>query len=115
MNPIQKAVFTALPKHKRAPSGWHSFNAVCCQYNGEGIDKRGRGGVITDGEGVSYHCFNCSFKTGWKPGRHISYKFRKLLEWLGVNEAERQRLVFEALRIKETIEVTEDLEQDFTI
>jgi len=115
MNPIQEAVFTALPKHKRAPSGWYSFNAVCCQYNGEGIDKRGRGGVITDGEGVSYHCFNCSFKTGWKPGRHISYKFRKLLEWLGVNEAERQRLVFEALRIKETIEVTADVEQDFTI
>jgi len=115
MNSIQQAVFNHLPKHNRTPSGWHSFNAVCCQYNGESIDKRGRGGIITDGEGVSYHCFNCSFKTGWKPGRHISYKFRKLLEWLGVNEVERHRLVFEALRIKETVEVVEDGEQDFTI
>ena len=115
MNSIQEAVFNHLPKHNRTPSGWHSFNSVCCQYNGESIDKRRRGGVITDGEGVSYHCFNCSFKTGWKPGRHISYKFRKLLEWLGVNEAERQRLVFEALRIKETVEVTADVEHDFTI
>jgi hypothetical protein len=117
MNSIQQVVFDHLPRQKRSPSGWYSFNAVCCHHNGEGIDKRSRGGVITDGEGISYHCFNCGFKSGWRPGRHISYKFRKLLDWLGVEENERQRLVVEALRIKETVvlEDDDDLEPEFTI
>jgi len=115
MNSIQQCVFDNLPRYKRAPSGWHSFNAVCCHHNGEGMDKRGRGGIITDGEGISYHCFNCGYKTGWKPGRHISYKFRKLLDWLGVDENERQRLVVEALRIKETVVIEEEDEPEFTI
>ncbi len=103
MNPIQQAIFDHLPRTKQAPSGWVSFNAVCCHHNGENTDKRGRGGVITDGDSISYHCFNCGFKTGWKPGRHISFKLRKLLDWLGVDDNERQRLTFEALRIKDEI------------
>ena len=116
MNSIQQVVFDHLPKHKRSSSGWVSFNAVCCHHTGESMDKRGRGGVITDGEGISYHCFNCGYKSGWKPGRHISYKFRKLLDWLGADENERQRVVVEALRIKETVVLADDeLESEFTI
>jgi hypothetical protein len=116
MNSIQQTVFDNLPRHKRGPSGWSSFNAPCCPHNGESYDKKGRGGVITDGEGISYHCFNCGYKTGWKPGRHISYKFRKLLDWLGVDENERQRAVVEALRIKDTVVIEEEVEEpEFTI
>ena len=116
MNSIQQTVFDNLPRHKRGPSGWSSFNAPCCPHNGESYDKKGRGGVITDGEGISYHCFNCGYKTGWKPGRHISYKFRKLLDWLGVDENERQRVVVEALRIKDTVVLEEEVDEpEFTI
>jgi len=116
MNSIQQVVFDHLPKHKLSSMGWASFNAVCCHHNGESMDKRGRGGVITDGEGISYHCFNCGYTTGWKPGRHISYKFRKLLDWLDVDDNERQRVVVEALRIKETVVLEDDeLESEFTI
>ena len=115
MNSIQQVVFDNLPKHKRSSSGWHSFNAVCCHHNGESMDRRGRGGVITDGEGISYHCFNCGYKTGWRPGRHISFKFRKLLDWMNVDENERQRLVVEALRIKDTVVIEEEEEPEFTI
>jgi len=115
MNSIQQTVFDNLPRQKRSPGGWYTFNAVCCHHNGESLDKRGRGGVITDGEAVTYHCFNCGFKTGWRPGRHISLKFRKLLTWLGVEENERQRLVVEALRIKDTIVVKEEDEPEFTV
>ena len=115
MNSIQQAIFDHLPRHKRSPSGWHSFNAVCCHNNGESIDKRGRGGVITDGEGISYHCFNCGFKTGWKPGRHISFKLRKLLDWLGIDDNERRRLVFEALRIKDEVSEVEEEEPELKI
>ena len=115
MNSIQQAVIDNLPRQKRSPGGWYTFNAVCCHHNGESLDKRGRGGAITDGEAITYHCFNCGFKTGWRPGRHVSYKFRKLLTWLGVEENERQRLVVEALRIKETVVVEEEDEPEFTI
>lgn len=114
MNSIQETIFNHLPKHKKSSGGWNSFNAVCCVYNGETKDTRGRGGVITDGESISYHCFNCGYKTGWKPGRHISYKFKKLMQWMNVSESERQRLVIEALRIKETV-LLEEEDHDFSI
>ena len=108
MNSIQQAVIDSLPgKQKRTSNGWISFNAVCCHHNGESQDKRSRGGVITNGDAVSYHCFNCNFKTGWQPGRHITFKMRKLLTWLGVDENTRQMLNIEALRIKETVVLEE--------
>jgi len=108
MNSIQQSVLDALPgKRKQSSGGWISFNAVCCHHNGESTDKRGRGGVIVNGDAVSYHCFNCNFKTGWQPGRHISFKMRKLLTWLGVDENTRQMLNIEALRIKETVTLDE--------
>ena len=112
MNSIQQAVVDALPgKQKRTTNGWISFNAVCCHHNGESMDKRSRGGVIANGDAISYHCFNCNFKTGWQPGRHISFKMRKLLTWLGVDENTRQMLNIEALRIKETV-IPEDVEEE---
>ena len=71
-------------KRKTTPSGWTSFNAPCCIHNGDSADKRQRGGLISNGdEGVSYHCFNCGFKCSWQPGRNLSGKMRRLLQWLG--------------------------------
>ena len=105
MNNIQQTILDALPyKRKQRSGGWISFNAVCCHNNGERQDTRGRGGVIFANEAVTYHCFNCGFKTGWQPGRHISFKLRKLLSWLDVDENTRQMLTIEALRIKETVD-----------
>jgi len=116
MNSIQQTVMDALPgKQKRTTNGWISFNAVCCHHNGESMDKRSRGGVITNGDAVSYHCFNCNFKTGWQPGRHISFKMRKLLTWLNVDENTRQMLNIEALRIKDTVVVDSVEEEKFEI
>jgi hypothetical protein len=60
--------------------------------------------------GVSYHCFNCNFKASYVPGRHLSYKFRKLLTWLGADENTVRRLVIEAVRIKDLV-APEQLEQ----
>jgi len=116
MNSIQQAVIDSLPgKQKRTTNGWISFNAVCCHHNGESMDKRSRGGVIANGEAISYHCFNCNFKTGWQPGRHISFKMRKLLTWLNVDENTRQMLNIEALRIKDTVVVDSVEEEKFEI
>lgn len=102
---ITDTVMQLIPGRRRqSASGWISFNAVCCQHRGQGADTRGRGGIIANGDGgVSYHCFNCSYKTGYSPGRHLGYKFRKLLEWLGADENTIRRLVIEAVRLKDLV------------
>jgi len=97
---VQDAVNLLLPAKRKtnSTSGWISFNAPCCG------DRRGRGGIISNGNGsVSYHCFNCNFKANYTPGRHLNYKFRKLLRWFGANEQEVKRLVIEAIRVKEFV------------
>ena len=118
-NSIQDTVTNLLPgKRKTSPNNWISFNAPCCPHNGETPDTRSRGGLIfTPSGGVSYHCFNCQFKTGWEPGRHLSYKFRKLLQWFGASDTDVKRLVLEALRIKDTIapEVIEKVKEEVVI
>jgi len=87
MSVLQEIITTYLPtKRKQTPSGWISFNAVCCQHNGHSIDKRGRGGIILKEEGVSYHCFNCGFKCSWQPGNTLSFKMKKLLSWMQIED-----------------------------
>lgn len=112
-NAVQDYTLTLLPpKKRRSQSGWLSFNAVCCQHNGDSADTRGRGGVMTSPSGsIAYHCFNCQFKTSYTPGRPLSFKFRKLLRWLGGDTNEIQRLVIEALRVRDLIE-PDKIEQD---
>ena len=87
---------------KKSSSGWQSFNAPCCVHNGETQDKRGRGGIILNGEAISYNCFNCGYKTGWQPGRPLSRKLRQLMDWLGTPESDIKRLVLTAIQLKET-------------
>ena len=103
MNLVQSVIMNSLPgKVKKSSSGWNSFNAPCCVHNGETQDKRGRGGIIINGEAISYNCFNCGYKTGWQPGRHLSRKLRQLMGWMGVSEGEIKRLVLTAIQLKET-------------
>jgi len=105
---VQQELLQLLPAQRKRSTDWISFNAVCCPHNGESADTRKRGGVRPNADGsVSYHCFNCGFKTGFYPGRPIGFKFRKLLKWLGADDNTVQRLVMEALRIKELVPVAE--------
>ena len=91
---------------KRASSGWLSANAVCCHHNGQSQDRRGRGGLIVTDSKVNYSCFNCGFKTGYQSGSTLTSKFKQLLVWLDVPQNEINRLVIEAIRIKEESEDT---------
>lgn len=101
MSLIIDTVHSYLPsKRKATPSGWVSFNAVCCHHNGTSADTRQRGGIMLN-EGVSYHCFNCQFKASWQPGRKISVKFKKLLQWLHVPDDLISKCGIEALRTSE--------------
>ena len=114
LNLIQDAIKLIIPaKHKTSSSGWISFNAVCCQHNGETADARSRGGLVLNPDGgTSYHCFNCGFKASYVPGRHLTYRFRKLLAWLGADDNTIKRLVIDAIRIKELVGPTEVVEAE---
>lgn len=101
MSLIIDTVQSYLPvKRKATPSGWVSFNAVCCHHNGTSADNRQRGGIMVN-EGVSYHCFNCGFKASWQPGRKVSVKLKKLMQWLGVPDDVITKCSLEAMRIEE--------------
>jgi Toprim-like len=106
MSLIVDTVSLHLPsKRKNTPSGWISFNAICCHHNGTSADTRQRGGIMIN-EGISYHCFNCGFKSSWQPGRVVSNKFKKLLRWLNINDDLINKCILEALRLKEDITYT---------
>lgn len=82
-----------------SPKGWTSCNCQMCTLNGQSrADTKYRGAVIYSPDGaVTYKCFNCGFKASWAPGRTLSFKMRKLLRQLGLDEAEVQRLNLELL------------------
>ncbi len=104
MSLIIDTVNAYLPaKRKHTPSGWTSFNAVCCHHNGDSADTRQRGGVHIHDDSVSYHCFNCGFKASWQPGRPLSIKFKNLLQWMNVPDTIVTKCTFEALRLKDEV------------
>ena len=98
MSLIVDTILSHLPaKRKHTPSGWISFNAPCCG------EKRQRGGlIINGGDAVSFHCFNCQFKTSWQPGRTISAKMRKFMRLLNISDDDINKLSLEALKFQST-------------
>ncbi len=106
MSVVIDTILTVLPsKKKTTPSGWTSFNAPCCHHNGHSADNRGRGGVIQNDGGISFHCFNCGFKCSWQPGRPFSHKMRKLLTWLGAPDDIINKVALDVMRENEGVEI----------
>ena len=106
MSVVNDIVLTYLPaKRKTTPSGWLSFNAPCCHHNGTSADTRQRGGLIANPDGgVSFHCFNCGFKASWQPGRNLSHKLRKLLQWMGAPDDVINKVALDVMRENEGVE-----------
>jgi hypothetical protein len=100
-------------KRKHTPSGWISFNAVCCHHNGDAQDKRQRGGLKIADQGWSYHCFNCGYTASFILGRSLSFKARRLLGWLGVPDSEIDHLNLESLRHRSIHGIIEDRQKTF--
>ena len=112
MSIVSETLIDNLPNNRKmTPSGWISFNAVCCHHTGESHDTRNRGGVLERDDVISYHCFNCGFKTSWQPGRQVSHKMRDLLSWLGLYDDQVNKLTFDVMRLNEGVEITEKLLQ----
>jgi hypothetical protein len=102
-------------KRKPSPQGWLSFNAVCCQHNGESADTRSRGGIKATEQGWSYHCFNCSFTASFVLGRTLGFKARRLLEWMHVPENEIDMLNLESMRHRNIHGILEDRQRTSNI
>jgi len=110
MSVVTETVLTYLPpKRKTTPSGWTSFNAPCCHHNGTTVDTRSRGGLISNPDGVSYHCFNCGYKASWQQGRNLSFKMRKLLQWLNAPDDVINKLALTVMQENEGMQVTQQL------
>lgn len=102
-------VLSYLPaRRKQTASGWISFNAVCCQHNGNTLDRRQRGGIKPSDQGWSYHCFNCGYTASFIIGRNVSFKARKLLGWLGVSQEEIERINLESLKHRNVNGILQD-------
>jgi len=87
-------------KIKQTSSGWLSGNAVCCIHRGDTQDKRGRGGLKIADNGWSYSCFNCGYTASFVLGRNLTFKARRLLEWMNVPQEEIERINLESLKLK---------------
>lgn len=83
---------------KQTASGWMSFDAPCCVHMGESADRRQRGGIKINDANWSYHCFNCQFTASFILGRFLSFRARRLLEWLNVPLEEIERINLESIR-----------------
>ena len=95
-------VLSFLPgKRKQTSSGWVSVNAPCCVHRGESVDRRMRGGIKSSPDGsFSWHCFNCGYTASFVLGRNLTFKARKLLEWMNVPQEEIERINLESLKNK---------------
>ena len=110
MSVVNETVLTYLPpKRKTTPSGWLSFNAPCCHHNGTTTDTRLRGGLISNPDGISFHCFNCGYKASWQQGRNLSIKMRKLLQWLNAPDDVINKLALTIMQENEGVQVTQQL------
>jgi hypothetical protein len=99
-------------KRKSTSSGWISFNAPCCAHNGENTDRRQRGGMKPSPDGSwSYHCFNCGYTCSFVLGRNLTFKARKLLQWLNVPSEEIERMNLESLKHKSIVGLLSDRRQ----
>lgn len=107
---IVDAIYSYLPaKRRQTPSGWTKFNAVCCVHNSTTQDTRQRAGIIRNGDGCSYHCFNCGFKASYVTGRHLTRKMKQLLGWLGADDSTVNKLALEALKIESDQKIAESV------
>lgn len=101
-------ILWAIPSHsKRTPSGWTSFNAPCCFERGHGKDTKKRGGIIQADGGISYHCFNCGFKTSWQPGRPLSRNMKLFLHWMNISDDNITKIAFDVMRQNENKDAKE--------
>lgn len=93
MSLVETTLRAHLPALKTTTNGWLTMNCPVCVQNGHARhDTKHRGGLKFDNDKVGYHCFNCGYTTGWRPGQRLGIKIVKLMRALGIDDGEIQRL-----------------------
>lgn len=93
MSIVENTLKAHLPALKSHSNGWLTMNCPVCVQNGQARpDTRHRGGFKFEQDRTGYHCFNCGYTTGWRPGQRLGIKLIKLMRAIGVDEGEIQRL-----------------------
>jgi hypothetical protein len=93
MSIVESTLQAHLPALKRNTNGWLTMNCPVCVQNGQPRpDTKHRGGIKFEQDRVGYHCFNCGYTTGWRPGQRLGIKLIKFMRAIGVDEGEIQRL-----------------------
>ena len=93
MSIVETTLRAHLPALKSNTNGWLTMNCPMCIQNGQSRpDTKHRGGVKFEQDRVGYHCFNCGYTTGWRPGQKLGIKLIKLMRVLGVDDGDIQRL-----------------------
>ena len=93
MSLVEHTLRAHLPALKSTSNGWLTMNCPVCMQNGQRTyDTKRRGGFKFETDRIGYHCFNCGFTTGWRPGQKLGIKLIKLMRELGIDEGEIQRL-----------------------
>lgn len=107
---LQNYLSSNLRFSKTTLKGWRTCNGQCCIHNNETPDKRGRAGFNFGLDGsIVYSCFNCGYKSSWKPGIQFSKRFKNLLHWYGIPESQVDMLNFEALELKASGEFSQSV------
>lgn len=93
MSIVEATLQAHLPALKRNTNGWLTMNCPVCVQNGQPRqDTKHRGGIKFEQDRVGYHCFNCGYTTGWRPGQRLGIKLIKFMRAIGIDEGEIQRL-----------------------
>lgn len=83
---------------------WVPHNCPACIHNGQPRnDNRKRAGQYHGADGAfSFHCFNCGFKTYWRPGFDAHGKLLNLADWYGVTAQQKALMIVCADEIKKS-------------
>lgn len=102
---LWSAIVSHIPGRRRqSGTRFINFNCTMCGSRGYGADKRMRCGVKHSASGVGVSCFNCGFKTLWKPGDLLTKSMREFLRSLGVPEDDIKRLNHKAMSYRSLFE-----------
>lgn len=104
-------ILSVIPSRKRnTPSGWITFNCVCCVHQGHNADKRNRGGLKFDGQySWTYNCFNCNYRCGFTLGKPIPQKTRQMLQWCGIDDEQIGRWNLQSLEQRDLLDILLDV------
>lgn len=102
---VWSAIMSAIGGRRRKNSGTRFINICCpmCVGRGESPDKRYRCGVKND-KGIGIYCYNCGFKTRWKPGQLLTRNIKDFLITLGMDDIDVKRLSHRAFVLSTMIQ-----------